>query len=51
MGLDSNLTKIGIDSKKFDAMSVKACFGKEIRGLQTLKPSNVLTIYKMCLKD
>lgn len=49
--LDSNLSKIGIDTKHFEVMSEKACSGKEIAGFKTLKPADVLAIYKMCLED
>lgn len=49
--LDSNLLKIGIDETHFEAMSVKACKGKEIKGFRTLKPEDVQNIYRMCLND
>ena len=52
LGLESNLTKIGIDEEHFDEMSIKAC-GKDgvKKGFIDLKPADVKKIYKMCLED
>ena len=52
LGLDSNLTKIGIDESHFDQMSQKAC-GKNgsIKGFIELVPADVKKIYQMCLED
>lgn len=52
LGLDSNLTKIGIDSEYFDEMSKKAC-GENgvIKGFIDLLPADVKKIYQICLED
>jgi alcohol dehydrogenase YqhD (iron-dependent ADH family) len=48
--LRSTLTEVGIDDKRFSEMAEKAC-GKNgvIRGYRDLTPSDVETIYRMCL--
>lgn len=49
LGLQANLSDLGIDDKHFRQMAEHACFGGEIVGPKNLKPSDVEAIYRMCL--
>lgn len=47
--LAGTLTELGIDDKHFKDMAVHACGGEEITGPKNLVPSDVESIYRMCL--
>lgn len=51
LGLPDTLTKIGIDSNRFDEMAKKACYGKDSLPLayRPLTKEDCKNIYKMCL--
>ena len=48
LGLDDNLTKIGITAEHFPQMAAKACGKGAIEGFKVLTPTDVEQIYKMC---
>lgn len=47
--LENTLTKLGIDDKYFDEMSVKATKGGVLKGFKKLEKDDIKNIYKMCL--
>lgn len=49
LGLDDNLTKIGVNPADIPEMSLKACRGGVINGLKRLTPEDVEKIYKMSM--
>lgn len=49
LGLDSSLSKIGIDDTHFKQMAHKACKGKVINGYKQFTPDDVEKIYRMSL--
>ncbi len=49
LGLAGTLTDLNIDDKYFKVMAEHCCFGGEITGLKNLTPSDVESIYKMCI--
>ena len=49
LGLQSTLTEIGIDDKKFKVMAKKACRGDVLQGFKALTPEDVENIFRMCL--
>lgn len=49
LGLQSNLTEIGIDETNFKAMAKNACGGNVMHGYKSLTPKDVESIYRMCL--
>ncbi|MCD8339659.1 MAG: iron-containing alcohol dehydrogenase [Burkholderiales bacterium] len=49
LGLKSNLTELGIDSKHFKEMAEHACPDGVIPGPNPLTPADVEKIYEMCL--
>ena len=49
LGLQSTLTAVDIDDKRFAEMAEKACRGGQINGYRVLTPADVETIYRMCL--
>lgn len=49
LGLQSTLTEIGIDDSKFGVMATKACKEDSIKGFITLRPADVVNIYRLCL--
>ena len=49
LGLQPNLSDLGIDEAHFKAMAEHACGGGVISGPYTLAPADVEEIYKMCL--
>lgn len=50
LGLPVHLSQVGIDSRKFDEMKVKACYGKDTLPLayRPLTQEDCLNIYRMC---
>lgn len=49
LGLQPNLSDLGIDEKHFKVMAEHACIGGSITGPKVLTPSDIEEIYKMCL--
>jgi len=49
LGLQKNLTEIGIDDTNFTAMAANACQGETMHGFKLLTPGDVEKIYRMCL--
>lgn len=49
LGLQSGLSKLGIDSSKFDEMAEKASRGKVIPAFKPLGKEDIKKIFEMCL--
>ena len=49
LGLDANLSDLGIDEVHFKAMAEHACAGGSITGPKELHPADVEDIYRACL--
>ena len=49
LGLQPNLSDLGIDEKHFKVMAEHACAGGSIAGPKELTPADVEEIFKMCL--
>ena len=49
LGLQPNLSDLGIDEKHFKVMAEHACSGGSITGAKELTPADVEEIFKMCL--
>lgn len=49
LGLQPNLSDLGIDEKHFKVMAEHACAGGSITGPKELTPADVEEIFKMCL--
>lgn len=49
LGLPKSFTEIGIDDKDFKAMAEKICEGDALYGYRTLKPTDIVEIFKNCL--
>ncbi len=49
LGLQSNLSDLGIDDKHIDDMVSHCCGGRNVPGIKTLTPDDIEKIYRMCL--
>ena len=49
LGLKSRLSDLGIDDKNFSIMAKNACGGGELESIRPLRPTDVETIYRLCL--
>lgn len=49
LGLQPNLSDLGIDEQHFKVMAEHACAGGTITGPKELTPADVEEIFKMCL--
>lgn len=47
--LQSTLSAVGIDDRRFGEMAQNACRGGQIKGYRVLAPADVERIYRMCL--